>query len=209
MITRSSSDPADGGDASASGERPGDDYPKKVGPFEVHRDGYQLSLRLQDAQGGFGWGGCLLFAFTMFFVLVLGVLSVLQTERIGGGPANPAHALVPTENHFGFLWLFSSLAMFVAVPLYVRRTYRGTLTFSFDRATDGFYRNNRLVCPMRRVECLRLCESHDPDGQYLYLLELCFGDGEHCLLHNGYEEREVMNLANEIASFTHTPVSWR
>jgi hypothetical protein len=181
---------------------------RRVGPFEVERDGYMLTLRLPN-QGGFGATGCLLFASTMFFILVLGVLSVIQTERDGGGPATPTHAFVPTENHFGFLWLFATVGMFVAVPLYVRRSYRASLNFSFDRATDGFYRNSTRLCALRKVESVRIRETKDPDDRYLYLLEVCHSDGCEVMLHNGYDEREVMNIANEIATFIHQPVIWK
>jgi hypothetical protein len=91
----------------------------------------------------------------------------------------------------------------------VIRTYKSALTFTFRKSDDAFLRDQRLVTHLSRIEYLSIHESKDPDARYLYLLKVVYADGQEMLLHNGYEEREVMNLANEISAFIGCPVNWR
>jgi hypothetical protein len=62
---------------------------------------------------------------------------------------------------------------------------------------------------LNRVEYLRVSEEKDPDEKYLYFLRISHSDGQEMLLHNGYEEREVLNLANELASFLEIDIKWK
>ncbi len=192
---------------------PADHYDEthKVGPYDVCTNPNELTLRMEN-RGELKIQGCALLAFTMLIVLALGVMSILQTAELNtqrNGFDNPDRFFAPTQNNFGFLWLFCSLAMLIAVPLYVKRAYKAALTFTFLRAEDVFMRDGKTVTRLKRVEHLALRESHDPDAKYLYLLHLVYNDGHQMMLHNGYDEREVMNLANEISAFVHKPVVWK
>lgn len=183
----------------------------RVGPFDVVNRPDELTLRLEN-RGSLSLLGCALLAFTMLGVLALGILSVVQTSEMSASVHSfdePDSFFAPTKNHFGFLWLLCSALMLVGVPLYVKRAYKAALTFTFRRSDDAFLRDNRLVTRLRRVENLTICETKDADSKYLYLLQLVYGDGHKMLLHNGYDEREVMNLANEIGAFVGKPVLWR
>ena len=184
----------------------------RVGPFDVTTGSAELTLRLEN-RGELNGKGCLLFGFTMLIVLSLGILAMVQSaESIPhphSGMDNPARLLAPRENHFGFLWLFSSIVMLIVVPIYVSRTYKSALVFTFRRADDAFLRDNRLVARLRKIDYLSICEGRDPDARYLYLLNIVYNDGQQMLLHNGYDEREIMNLANEVAAFVGTRVLWK
>lgn len=183
----------------------------RVGPFDVTNSPDQLVLRLEN-RGALTLQVCLLFLFTMMFVLILGIFAVVQTAQSGARSANmddPARFFSPQQNHFGFLWLILSLGMFVAVPVYVRHLYRAALVFSFRRSDEAFLRDGHLVTRLRKIEYLTIREVRDPDARYLYLLNVIYNDGQDMLLHNSYDEREIMNLANEIATFVGVKVSWK
>jgi hypothetical protein len=179
----------------------------RVGPFDVRNNAGELTLRLEN-RGELSGKGCALFAVTMTAVMILGFLSILQTLETGGNYGDPSRAFTPTKNHFGFLWVLSTLMMLVLIPLYVVKAYRSALVFSFRKSDNTFRRDNRVVSKLSRIENVRIAESKDPDSHYLYLLHLCYGDGYEMLLHNGYDEREVMNLANEISVFVGCKVVW-
>jgi hypothetical protein len=184
---------------------------RQFGPFHVSRSSDEISLRLEN-HGELSIHGCLLFFFTMFCILFLGVLSVIQSAQapeIRSGVEDPSRVFSPTENHFGFLWIVSLLLMVVAVPVYVIKTYRSALIFRFNRSDNSFYRGGHRICRLNRIEYLRLSEEKDPDSKYLYFLRISHSDGQEMLLHNGYDEREVMNLANELASFLHIDIKWK
>jgi hypothetical protein len=183
----------------------------QFGPFDVSRSQSEMSLRLEN-HGELSVHGCLLFFFTMFCVLFLGVLGVLQSAQapeVKSGIADPSRVFSPTDNHFGFLWLLSLVLLIIAVPVYVIRTYRSALIFRFNRPDNSFYRGSHRICRLNRVEYLRVSEEKDPDEKYLYFLRISHSDGQEMLLHNGYEEREVLNLANELASFLEIDIKWK
>ena len=186
-----------------------DTPPRRVGPFDIVETAECLTLRLEN-RGELGIKGCFFAAAMMLGLLCLGVLSVVQTaEKSRMGMDDPSRLLAPTHNHFGFLWMLGLLVLFVGLPFYVVRCYRSALVFSFDRAGDAFYRDKRKVCRLRRMEYMRIRETRDPDNKYLYLLDAVYNDGEEMMLHNGYDEREIMNLANEIGAFARCRVVWR
>lgn len=183
---------------------------KDAAPFEIIRDEEQLTLRLPAAPQ-LTAAGCGSFAVTAIGLLVIGLFSLLHDLR---GEAlrpvgEPFDHFTPTENHFGFLWLVTSILMLVAVPIYVVRSARAPLVFRFLRTPDLFLRNNRQVTRLARVEGVCLRETQDPDQRFLYLLHVVYADGREIEIFNGYDERAMMNLANEIARFTHARVFWK
>mgnify|MGYP000890432753 CR=1 FL=1 len=184
--------------------------PAHLGPFTVDRTPDRLTLR-QDDQGGFDLKGCLLLAFTMLFVTILGVMSVVHTadvdERIATD--DPARLFAPSLNHVGFLWLVALGLLCIVVPWYVRNAYRSAHTYTFDPLKDAFLHNDRKQFALHRLEYVRIRETRDPDAAYLYLLELVHTDGYDFPLFNGYDERAVLNLANEITSFTGVPLQFK
>lgn len=179
----------------------------RVGPFDVSNSASELTLRLEN-RGELSGKGCALFAVTMSAVLILGFLSIVQSLETGGNYGDPSRAFTPTKNHFGFLWVFSTILMLVLIPLYVVKAYRSALVFSFRKSDNTFRRDNRVVTTLSHIENVNIAETKDPDSRYLYLLHLCYGDGFEMLLHNSYDEREIMNLANEISAFVGCGVHW-
>jgi hypothetical protein len=184
--------------------------PHRVGPFDISTSGDQMVLRLEN-RGEMTMQGCLLFLFTMLFITLLGIFAVVQTysSTTQGSSDDPSLFFAPTRNHFGFLWLLLLLGTVIGLPLYMRQIYKSALVWTFRRSDDAFLRDNRLITRLRRVEYLAIRETRDPDTRYLYLLNIVYNDGEEMLLHNGYDEREIMNLANEIAAFVDTRVFWK
>ncbi len=190
-----------------------DETPRRIGPFDVQRDSNTLTLRAPD-RGEIGFNGCLFFAGLTVFVMALGVLALFQAATQSQTlhqhlPNNPAPLLEPPGNHFGFLWGVSIAALVVGVPLYVRRAYHSALVFTFRRSDDSFCRGAYRVARLSRVEYVALRETLDPDERYLYHLDIFYGDGREIELHCGYNEREVMNLANEIGAFVGKRVVWK
>jgi hypothetical protein len=185
--------------------------PHRVGPFDITNSRDELTLRLEN-RGELTIRGCFLFFFTMMFVALMGIFALIQTfssyskDHLSD---DPSVIFAPTQNHFGFLWLVLLLGTVVGVPVYVMRTYKSALVFTFRRSDDAFLRDNHLVTRLRRIEYLTIRETKDPDARFIYLLDLVYNDGEEMLLHNTYDEREIMNLANEISAFVGTRVVWK
>ena len=185
--------------------------PYRLGPFEVTRGADSLRLKLEN-RGDLSFNVWTAFALIMTVVLVIGLLATLQLSLPPPPHTDiddPGRFFAPQENHFGFVWILSCGLMLVLMPYYVIRIYRASLVFTFRRSDDVFLRDNKLVAPLRRIESLVISETCDPDDRYLYLLHLVYGDGRQMLLHNDYNEREIMNLANEIGSFVGTKVVWK
>lgn len=179
----------------------------KVGPYNVIHSADELSLNLEN-RGELSVSGCLFFLAAMIAVLALGCISVLQTIEKTPLHEEPTKFFSPSRNHFGFLWLLGIVLMLVFIPFYVVKSYKASLIFTFRKSDDAFLRDNRLVTRLRKIEFFRIEETRDPDGRYLYLLNIVYNDGQEMLLHNGYDEREIMNLANELSAFVRCPVHW-
>jgi hypothetical protein len=179
----------------------------QVGPFTVANGTDELTLRMEN-RGELSFRGCLLLVGVTVSILVMGLLSILTNAQTMDKPEDPVRFFAPSRNHFGFLWLFGVLGMLVLVPFYVAKAYKAALVFSFCRSADMFCRDGRLVARLSRIEYFAITETKDPDGRYLYLLHVLYNDGDTMLLFNGYDERETMNLANELGSFVGCQTKW-
>jgi hypothetical protein len=178
------------------------DYPKVVGPLTVERTLDSLSLRRENA-GGLGWEAYVFFGIAMLAITLIGFMGMMQgdaTVRTQGLQQTP-HAFSPTNNHFALLWIITVILLLVGVPIYIKKAYNAALIFQFDKAAGALFENKRRIVPLRRIEHIAIKESRDPDDRYLYLLQVIHSDGYDFLIYNGYEEREVMILASEIAGF--------
>lgn len=174
-----------------------------IGPYTVLRSHERLQL-VRDNRSEFLWKAGGFFLLAACCISILAVLSVVVGSKPDG-----TDALYPRRNVMGAFWAIGLVGMCVGGPLYMLRAYRSALTFTFDRTDSGVYRGQERVTRLGRIECLELCESHDPDGRFLYFLRLMYGDGRLLLLHNAYDEDEVRCLAHEVASFVGAPVRWR
>jgi len=188
--------------------------PHRVGPFDITQDRDSLILRFED-RGEVTMRGCLFFACLGVFVLMLGLLALIEAASAPAqtltahNPSNPAQLLGPTENHFGILWGIGVVGVVIGVPLYNRSLYHSSLIYTFRRSDDVLLRGSYRITRLRQIEYLTIRESQDPDDRYIYILDIVYGDGRHLEMHRGYEEREIMNLANEISAFTARRVIWR
>ena len=190
------------------------DQKHRVGPFDVIRSPDSLVLRFDD-QGSISFRGCLLLVFAMLFLLVLGIMAIAEfatspapPQHVYAGMDNPARILAPQQNYFGLLWVICTVSTLILVPLYIRRAYTAAQTWTFRRSDDAFLKGDQLITRMRRIEHLSLRETRDPDDRFLYILDLYHSDGRHIELHCDYDERQIMNLANEISVFVGTRVVW-
>lgn len=187
------------------------DAARRIGPFAITDSPDELILRLEN-RGELNWMVCLSLVFTMGTVLALGMLSVLQPvqdARSRFTSDDPMHLFSPSENHMAFLWLVATGLMLIFVPYIVNRAYKVAMTFRFSKAENAFFKDRRRVTRLDKIENILLHETKDPDSRYIYRLYVVYGDGQQLFLHNGYNEREIMNLANEVSVFVHRPVKWR
>ena len=178
------------------------DYPKQIGPLSVHRDLESLSLRRENA-GGLGVEVYIFFAVAMLAITLIGFLGMMQGGQSAQatGSVEATRAFSPTTNHFALFWIIGILALLVGVPLYIKKSYGAALIFLFDKESGYLYENKKRLVSLRRVECIAIRETKDPDDRYLYLLEVLHTDGYELLIYNGYEERELLSLAGEVAGF--------
>lgn len=179
--------------------------PYPIGPFTVSRQRESLTLTIEN-KCAFTWHILALFAFTMVCVLVLGVLSTFRAAQTG--VTDMGDFFYPKKNHFGFLWLFTTVGLLIAGPLVMMRLYKAPLVFTFNARNGTIYRNNELITRFRRVEAICIQERFDPDSRYLYSLTLLHTDGHELALYEIYEERQALNLAKEISTFVRRPIRW-
>jgi len=177
-------------------------YPKHIGGLEIRRDGAALQFRRENA-GGLGWEAYIFFGIAMLAVTLLGLLSVVHNGNEGGGmnAAESANMSLPVQNHFAVLWVLGIVALLGGVPFYVKKAYRAAHVFTWNKLTDTFGENDRRIASLKRIEYVTIREAKDPDSRYLYLLLVVHTDGHEQMVFNGYDEREVMTLASEIAGF--------
>lgn len=186
----------------------------RVGPYDVATTRDILTLRMEN-RGEFTMKACCAIGLAMLCICAVGVMSIIQTSDVATAPSGsgvmeaPEQFFAPQHNHFGFIWLASSILMLVLVPVYIANAYKAAVMFTFDKAEDRFLCGKKQLSRLTRVEHLRLTEVKDPDARFLYLVDVIYGDGKQVLLHNGYDEREAMNLANEVSIFIRRPVKWR
>ena len=178
------------------------DYPKKVGQVFMERDLETLSLRRENA-GGLGIEAYIFFAIAMVAITFIGFMGMMQGGQAAQATGSVAvsRAISPTTNHFALLWVIGIAALAVGVPLYIKKAYGAALVFTFNKASGYLLENGKRVVSLRRIEGIAIRETKDPDDRYLYLLEVLHTDGYELLLYNGYEERDAMTLATEIAGF--------
>lgn len=175
------------------------------GDVEVDRNAAELTVTAQE-RGSLPVHGCLFLLFSMGCILLLGIMAVVRQSRFD---ADASQFFAPRSNQLGFLWLSSTVGMFVVVPLYLRQVYGATETTTFSRTRRTVSRNGRPVTRFEKIECLQLRERRDPDGRFLYEVCLIHDDGSEKLLSQSYDERAAMNLANEVAAFSFSQVRWR
>jgi hypothetical protein len=187
------------------------DISRRVGPFAVTNTSHELILQLEN-RGELNWIVCLSLVFTMGTVLALGMLSILQPvqdSRSRFTSDDPMHLFAPSENHMAFLWIVATGLMLIFVPYIVNRAYKASIRFRFNKTENAFFKDRRRITRLDKIEHVLLHETKDPDSRYIYRMYIVYGDGNQLFLHNGYNEREIMNLANTVSVFVHCPVKWR
>ncbi|MBC8141634.1 MAG: hypothetical protein H7Y38_09370, partial [Armatimonadetes bacterium] len=178
------------------------DYPKQIGHLNVERTLETLTFRRENA-GGVGMEAYALFGLAMLAITLIGFMGMMQGGQAAQatGTIAAGRALAPTTNHFALFWIIGVVALFVGIPLYLKKAYGTAHVFCFDKAAGQLTENKKPIVPLRRIEGVAIRETKDPDDRYLYLLEVLHTDGYELLVYNGYDERDTLRLAEEIAGF--------
>jgi hypothetical protein len=174
-----------------------------MGRFQISGDDDHLLLALTPGYQRL-LTGCVMLAFTFVCVTLLAVLAIVKGD-IGGG--QDMNFINPRANHFGFLWLGTSLAAAVLTPIYALKVILAPIVFRFDRRTGLFTRCGKTIAPLARVEGVRIDHSDDPDNRALHRLVVMHSDGFETPLDNWYDEQETNFVAGEIAEFCNVRVT--
>jgi hypothetical protein len=126
--------------------------------FQISEDEDRLTLTLNPGYQRV-IPGCMMLGFTFLCVTVLAVLAIVK-GNVGGAPGD-MNFINPRANHFGFLWLTTSLLASVLTPLYAFKVILAPIVFRFDRETNLFTRCGKTIAPLGKVEHVRIVHSDD------------------------------------------------
>jgi hypothetical protein len=170
--------------------------------FQITGDDDHLSLTLTPGLQRI-IPGCMMLGFTFICVTLLGVLAIIKGDVNAAvhDSAGDLNFLSPRGNHFGFLWLTTTLLAAVLTPLYATKVILAPIVFRFDRRTGLFTRCGKKVAPLGKVEGVRIYHADDPDNRTLHKLAVIHTDGFETPLDNWYDEREISFVGGIIAEF--------
>lgn len=175
--------------------------------FEIVREAERLTLTV-PMERRLLMLGCPLFLLAFASVLLLGILCVLQDAHTAHSPTSvePLSLFSPHVNHFGFLWLLSSVLISILVPLYVFWIGRDSQVFTFDRAEDRFMRHGKMIAPLRKIEHVQMRRSCDGGSRTKHALYLSYLDGHEMFIEESHDEGGMERLAQALADFVGVPV---
>jgi hypothetical protein len=117
----------------------------------------RLSLR---APGYMNINGCSLVMFTIFCNFVLGMLAIVSRTTVS---RNVSDFFSPTGNHFGFLWLVSTIVTFIGLPIFLTYILKPVRQVTFDKTRNEILSGNRKLCLLTKLDYVRLTDSQDTD----------------------------------------------
>jgi hypothetical protein len=144
--------------------------------------------------------GCMMLGFAFVCLSFLAVLAVIK-GNVGAHGGEDMNFLNPRANHFGFLWLTTTIAVSVLTPIFALKVILAPVVFRFDRRTRLFTRNGKTIAPLSKVEAVRIEHADDPDNRSLHKLVVIHSDGFEVPLDNWYNEIETNFVAELIAGF--------
>mgnify|MGYP006169435105 FL=1 len=90
----------------------------------------RLSLR---APGYMNVNGCSLVAFTLFCNFVLAMLAIVSRKTVS---RDASDFFSPSGNHFGFLWLVSTIVTFIGLPIFLVYILRPVRLVTLDKTRN-------------------------------------------------------------------------
>ena len=168
-----------------------------MGRIQISGDDDHLSLTLTPGAQRVV-PGCMMLGFTFFCLTLLAVLAIVKAD-IGGG--EETNFVNPRANHFGFLWLTTTLAAAIVTPIYAVRVILAPIVFRFDRETGFFTQCGKKVAPLTKIESVKIAHADDPDNRTLHRLVVVHSDGFETTVDNWYDEEESNFVAKVVADF--------
>ena len=162
----------------------------------------RLSLR---APGYMNINGCSLVMFTIFCNFVLGMLAIVSRTTVS---RNVSDFFSPTGNHFGFLWLVSTIVTFIGLPIFLTHILRPVRQVTFDKTRNEVLSGNRKLCLLTKLDYVRLTDSQDTDRKSLTAVSIDYADGELLDIVEVYDEQMARDIANMISRHTGKPILW-
>lgn len=162
----------------------------------------RLSLR---APGYMNINGCSLVMFTIFCNFVLGMLAIVSRTTVS---RNVSDFFSPTGNHFGFLWLVSTIVTFIGLPIFLTYILKPVRQVTFDRTRNEILSGNKKLCLLTKLDYVRLTDSQDTDRKSLTAVSIDYADGALLEIVEVYDEQMARDIANKISRHTGKPILW-
>ena len=162
----------------------------------------RLSLR---APGYMNVNGCSLVAFTLFCNFVLAMLAIVSRKTVS---RDASDFFSPSGNHFGFLWLVSTIVTFIGLPIFLVYVLRPVRQVTFDKTRNEFLSGNKRLSALTKLDYIRLTDSQDTDRKSLTSVSIDYADGNLFELVEVYDEQMARDIANLISRHVGKSILW-
>ena len=162
----------------------------------------RLSLR---SPGYMNVNGCSLVAFTLFCNFVLAMLAIVSRKSVS---RDASDFFSPSGNHFGFLWLVSTIVTFIGLPIFLTYILRPVRQVTFDKTRNDFLSGNKRLCALTKLDYIRLTDSQDTDRKSLTSVSIDYADGNIFELVEVYDEQMARDIANLISRHVGKSILW-
>jgi hypothetical protein len=162
----------------------------------------RLSLR---SPGYMNVNGCSLVAFTLFCNFVLAMLAIVSRKSVS---REASDFFSPSGNHFGFLWLVSTIVTFIGLPIFLTYILRPVRQVTFDKTRNDFLSGNKRLCALTKLDYIRLTDSQDTDRKSLTSVSIDYADGNIFELVEVYDEQMARDIANLISRHVGKSILW-
>ena len=162
----------------------------------------RLSLR---APGYMNVNGCSLVVFTLFCNFVLAMLAIVSRKTVS---REAGDFFSPSGNHFGFLWLVSTIVTFIGLPIFLTYILRPVRQVTFDKTRNEFLSGNKRLCALTKLDYVRLTDSQDTDRKSLTSVSIDYADGNIFELVEVYDEQMARDIGNLISRHVGKSILW-
>ena len=162
----------------------------------------RLSLR---APGYMNVNGCSLVAFMLFCNFVLAMLAIVSRRTVS---REASDFFSPSGNHFGFLWLVSTIVTFIGLPIFLVYVLRPVRQVTFDKTRNEFLSGNKRLSALTKLDYIRLTDSQDTDRKSLTSVSIDYADGNLFELVEVYDEQMARDIANLISRHVGKSILW-
>jgi hypothetical protein len=114
----------------------------------------------------------------------------------------------PSGNHFGFLWLVSTIVTFIGLPIFLVYVLRPVRQVTFDKTRNDFLSGNKRLCALTKLDYIRLTDSQDTDRKSLTSVSIDYSDGNIFELVEVYDEQMARDIANLISGHVGKSIVW-